>query len=158
MLALAAVPAKAHESFSELAAALTPSVVNISTTMVVDGQGNNFPTFPKAPRLRISSRSFVIVVASDARKRSVRALSSISRGSSSPIITSSKVADEIRVTLSNDKTLMPNCWGATRRRYRCPEDQPEGEPLTAVSLETVTPSMLVTGWWPSVIPSVWAAR
>ena len=49
MLALAAVPAKAHESFSELAAALTPSVVNISTTMVVDGQGNNFPTFPKAP-------------------------------------------------------------------------------------------------------------
>ena len=47
MLALAAVPAKAHESFSELAAALTPSVVNISTTMVVDGQGNNFPTFPE---------------------------------------------------------------------------------------------------------------
>ena len=134
MLALAAVPAKAHESFSELAAALTPSVVNISTTMVVDGQGNNFPTFPEGSPFEDFLEEFRD---RGGQRRSQALGSGFIVDKSGIIVTNNHViesADEIRVTLSNDKTFDAELLGRDPKTdIAVLKINPEGEPLTAVS-------------------------
>ena len=133
MLALAAVPAKAHESFSELAA-LTPSVVNISTTMVVDGQGNNFPTFPEGSPFEDFLEEFRD---RGGQRRSQALGSGFIVDKSGIIVTNNHViesADEIRVTLSNDKTFDAELLGRDPKTdIAVLKINPEGEPLTAVS-------------------------
>lgn len=128
-------PAKAHESFSELAAALSPSVVNISTTMVVDGQGGNFPTFPPGSPFE----DFLEEFRDRGGQQRSQALGSgfIIDNQKGIIVTNNHViesADEIRVTLYNDKTFDAVLLGRDPKTdIAVLQIDPKDEPLTAVA-------------------------
>ena len=58
VLAGTARAADRPDSFADLAERLSPAVVNISTSMVIKGgDGPSLPRFPKAPPLKIFSKS-----------------------------------------------------------------------------------------------------
>lgn len=93
------------DSFADLAERLSPSVVNISTTTVIEGQGNNFPQFPPGSPFE----DFLEEFRNRGSKRQAQALGSgFIVDASGIVVTNNHViesADQIRVTLANDKTF-----------------------------------------------------
>ncbi|MCE2517285.1 MAG: trypsin-like peptidase domain-containing protein, partial [Alphaproteobacteria bacterium] len=90
-------------SFADLAERLSPSVVNISTTTVIEGQ-NNFPQFPPGSPFE----DFLEEFRDRGSKRQSQALGSgFIVDTKGIVVTNNHViesADQIRVTLYNDKT------------------------------------------------------
>ena len=120
-------------SFADLAERLTPSVVNISTTMVIEGQGNNFPKFPPGSPFE----DFLEEFRNNGSKRQAQALGSgFIVDVSGIVVTNNHVieaADEIRVTLSNDKTYDAELLGRDPKTdIAVLKFDPEGATLTAV--------------------------
>lgn len=134
MLIFTMLPAKAHESFSELASTLSPSVVNISTTTVIEGQGGNFPTFPPGSPFEDFLEEFRN---RGGQQRSQALGSGFIIDQKGIIVTNNHViesADEIRVTLYNDKTFDAVLLGRDPKTdIAVLQIDPDGEPLKAVS-------------------------
>ena len=97
----------AHDrpSFADLAEKLSPAVVNISTTTVLTDQPNNFPQFPPGSPFE----DFLEEFRDRGSKRQSQALGSgFIIDPEGIVVTNNHVieaADQIRVTLSNDKTF-----------------------------------------------------
>jgi serine protease Do len=128
------LPAKAHESFSELTTKLSPSVVNISTTRVVEGERDDFPTFPPGSPFEDFLEEF--------RKRGGEQQSRASGSGfvidkKGLVVTNNHViedADKIWVTLHNDKTFDAVLVGRDPKTdLAVLQIEPDGEPLKVAS-------------------------
>ena len=99
------------DSFADLAERLSPSVVNISTTTVVEGGGGNILPFPPGSPFE----EFFRDLPNRDRRRQAQALGSgfiISQDG--VVVTNNHVideADEIRVTLANDRSFPATLLG-----------------------------------------------
>ena len=136
-LVVAIVPAHAHSerpgSFADLADQLSPAVVNISTTMVIENQQNNFPQFPPGSPFE----DFLEEFRDRGSKRQSNALGSgFIVDKKGIVVTNNHViesADQIKVTLYNDKTFDAVLMGRDPKTdIAVLKIEPEGEELTAV--------------------------
>lgn len=119
-------------SFADLAERLSPSVVNVSTTTVVDGN-NNFPQFPPGSPFE----DFLEDFRNKGSKRQARALGSgFIIDASGIVVTNNHViekADEISVTLANDKTFDAVLLGRDAKTdIAVLKFDPDGEDLVVV--------------------------
>ena len=126
----------AHDrpSFADLAEKLSPAVVNISTTTVLTDQPNNFPQFPPGSPFE----DFLEEFRDRGSKRQSQALGSgFIIDPEGIVVTNNHVieaADQIRVTLSNDKTFDAVLLGRDPKTdLAVLKIDPEGEELTAVT-------------------------
>lgn len=137
MIFVAIMPAFADNrpnSFADLAERLSPSVVNISTTTVIEGQDNNFPTFPPGSPFE----DFLEEFRNRGSKRQAQALGSgFIVDAKGIVVTNNHViesADQIRVTLSNDQTYDAVLLGKDPKTdIAVLKFDPKDEVLTAVS-------------------------
>lgn len=137
LLMITATPSFAHDerpSLADLAERLSPAVVNISTTTVLENQPNNFPQFPPGSPFE----DFLEEFRNRGSKRQSQALGSgfiIDAGGI--VVTNNHVieeADQIRVTLANDKTFDAVLLGRDPKTdIAVLKIEPEGEDLVAVS-------------------------
>ena len=131
------LPVQAHSerpgSFADLAEKLSPAVVNISTTTVVENQQNNFPQFPPGSPFE----DFLEEFRDRGSKRQAQALGSgFIVDAKGIVVTNNHViesADQIKVTLYNDKTFDAVLLGRDPKTdIAVLQFDPEGEDLTAV--------------------------
>ena len=134
---VAIVPVQAHSerpgSFADLADQLSPAVVNISTTTVIENQQNNFPQFPPGSPFE----DFLEEFRDRGSKRQAQALGSgFIVDKKGIVVTNNHViesADQIKVTLYNDKTFDAVLLGRDPKTdIAVLKIEPEGEELTAV--------------------------
>ncbi len=136
VMILGAVQAMAHDrpSFAELAERLSPAVVNISTTTVLTDQPNNFPQFPPGSPFE----DFLEEFRDRGSKRQSQALGSgFIINADGIVVTNNHViesADQIRVTLYNDKTFDAVLLGRDPKTdLAVLKFDPEGEELASVT-------------------------
>ena len=137
MFVITATTSFAHDerpSLADLAERLSPAVVNISTTTVLENQPNNFPQFPPGSPFE----DFLEEFRDRGSKRQSQALGSgfiISKDGL--VVTNNHVieaADQIRVTLSNDKTFDAVLLGRDAKTdIAVLKIDPEGEELVSVT-------------------------
>jgi serine protease Do len=110
LLAAAIAPARAHESFADLAEKLLPSVVNISTTQVIEGRpGIEMPMVPPGSPFEEFFKEFMERAQPRQRQRRATSLGSgFIVDAQGYVITNNHViqdADEISVILHDDTRL-----------------------------------------------------
>jgi len=134
MVGLSQSMAHDRPSFADLAEELSPAVVNISTTTVLSDQPNNFPQFPPGSPFE----DFLEEFRDRGSKRQSQALGSgFIIDKEGIVVTNNHVietADQIRVTLHNDKTFDAVLLGRDPKTdIAVLKIEPEGEELTTVS-------------------------
>jgi len=137
MMVVWIIPASAAdrpESFADLAERLSPAVVNISTTTVIQDQNNNFPQFPPGSPFE----DFLEEFRNRDSKRQAQALGSgFIVDAAGIVVTNNHVieeADEIRVTLWNDETFDATLLGRDPKTdIAVLKIDPKGKKLAAVS-------------------------
>ena len=133
-LSLPVSAADRPESFADLAERLSPAVVNISTTTVIENQNNNFPQFPPGSPFE----DFLEEFRNRDSKRQAQALGSgFIVDPKGIVVTNNHVieeADEIRVTLWNDETFDAELLGRDPKTdIAVLKIDPKGMKLEAVS-------------------------
>ena len=131
------IATSAHErpdSFANLSKALSPAVVNISTTTLVDDRENGFPQFPPGSPFE----DFLEEFRNRGGQRQAQALGSgFIIDESGIVVTNNHVietADQIRVVLHNDKTFDAELLGRDPKTdIAVLRINPDGEKLTSVT-------------------------
>mgnify|MGYP006218547063 CR=1 FL=1 len=131
------IAASAHErpdSFANLSKALSPAVVNISTTTLVDDRENGFPQFPPGSPFE----DFLEEFRNRGGQRQAQALGSgFIIDESGIVVTNNHVietADQIRVVLHNDMTFDAELLGRDPKTdIAVLRINPDGEKLTSVT-------------------------
>ena len=129
-----AVAADRPDSFADLAARLSPAVVNISTTMLIDGQAPVQPDLPPDSPFQDFLDQFR---EHDQRRQSQALGSGFIIDTSGIVVTNNHViaeADQIRVTLANDMSFDAELIGLdSKTDVAVLKFDPEDVKLTAVS-------------------------
>lgn len=136
-LVMASAQGLAHDerpSLAELAERLSPAVVNISTTTVLENQPNNFPQFPPGSPFD----DFLEEFRDRDTQRQAQALGSgFIIDPKGIVVTNNHVieeADKIRVTLANDRTFDAVLLGRDPKTdIAVLKIEPEGQKLASVS-------------------------
>jgi serine protease Do len=136
----------AHDSFSGLTEKLSPAVVNISTTTLLEEQREDFPQFPPGSPFE----DFLEEFRDRGTTRRFQALGSgFIVDADGIVVTNSHVieqADQIRVTLSNDKTFDAILLGRDPKTdLAVLKIDPKGEKLATVSFGN-SDSLRVGDW------------
>jgi S1-C subfamily serine protease len=105
------------DSFADQVEKLSPAVVNISTTTIVnDGQAMDMPQFPPGSPFEEFLKILVIITANAKRNRSVQALSSMMKALSSPIIMLSKMPKKLTLFWPMKQALPLKFWDRIKRQ------------------------------------------